>query len=687
MCPLPSRLMKARTLLICLISVIAETFFFSPQSPAQYDPQIFNLGPWEGQLESRFDFARRDTKTAGSSSLMFRNIHDETLLTLRNISSYILDPGLVNLTLGGTFGMSQDWFTQSDFKERRSGTLWGYDAFVSILAEKPYSLNLFANRNQSSYSGDLAGQINVLSENRGATLFARRLYLPSMLTFRQEIQESESRVADTTARREERRNIVTYQGERGWVDSEMSLRYEFIDSADKVFPKLSYRSNEGTQIYGQDFGEELNWHWDSRLRGFMRTGVADTTNVTIDELLRIDHSDTLKTNYRYSFARTGNELGSTMTNLGQVGLTHRLYESLTSNLSADASMQSLPGGRTYTVRGGGGFDYTKRLPADGRLNVRLGGSLEYENERFPSGESAVLAETLTFAAPFALPIALRNPFVIISSVVVRKVAFGPLPFGCVLPPGPPTPLVLGVDYTLNTVSDLTEVVPIPCAGVTAGINPGDVVEVDYRFNVPNSLAFIAKAWHAGLSLDYRWIRPYYSHEQTTQTPLSGSGSQFLTESRSDTVGVELRYEGQRLRAGITGERRWYQSTRLSYDSTRSTQFLIFTPLSNLTLGFNAEESLYNSSDPKRETLSLSGRATVTYLWNSSLFIDAFGGYRRLNDSQVPTDQVTEAGVRARWYYRKVEISPTFQFTNRQRGDTESREFRLMLQMIRRFSYP
>ena len=681
--------MKARTLLICLISVIAGTFFSSPQSPAraQYEPQIFNLGSWEGQLESRVEFDRRDTATPGAPSLMFRNVHNHTLFTLRNIGSYILDPGLVNLTLGGTVGMPQDWFTGNDSKERRSGTLWGYDAFVSILSEKPFTLNLFANRNQSSYSGDLAGRNDAVSENRGATLFARRLYLPSMLTFRQEIQESESRAAGTTARREERRNIVTYQGERGWVDRDLSLRYEFIDSADRIFPNLSYRSHEGNLIYGQDFGEELNWHWDSRLRGFMRTGLADSNTVTLDEALRIEHSDTLKSNYRYSFIRTENELGSTMTHLAQAGLTHRLYENLTSNVFGNASMQTLPGGRTYTARGGADFDYTKRLPADGRLNVSVGGSVEYENERFPSGESSVLAESLTFASPFALPLALKSPFVISSSVVVRKVAFGPLPLGCVLPPGPPTPLVLGVDYTLNTLGNLTQIVPIPCTLTTWGINPGDVVEVDYSFSAPNALAFISKVWHVGLSLDYRWIRPYFMHEQTTQTPVSGSGSQFLTDSRSDTAGMELRYDSQLLRAGITGERRWYHSTQLSYDGTRSTQFVTFYPVSNLTLGFNAEETFFNYSDPKRETQSYSGRTTLTYLWNSSLFLDAFGGYRRLNDSQVPMEQITEAGLRARYYYRNIEISPTFQFTNQQRGDTNSREFRVMLQMIRRFSYP
>ena len=111
------------------------------------------------------------------------------------------------------------------------------------------------------------------------------------------------------------------------------------------------------------------------------------------------------------------------------------------------------------------------------------------------------------------------------------------------------------------------------------------------------------------------------------------------------------------------------------------------PVSNFTLGLNAEESLYNYNNPKRETLSLSGRTTLTYLWNSSLFLDAFGGYRRLKDSQVPMEQVSEVGLRARYFYRNVEIAPTFQFTSRQRGDTDSREFRVMLQMIRRFSYP
>ena len=648
---------------------------------------MLTLGPWEGQLESRFDFSRRDTRTPGVSSSSFRYIRDGNLLTLRNIGAYILDPSLASFTLGGTFGLARDRFKESDTQDNRSGTLWGYDAFVSILPEKAYSLNLFANRNQSTYSGDLAGRTDILSENRGATLIARRLYLPSTLTFRREVQQSETRVSDTTARREEHRNIVTYLGERGWVDKEMSLRYEFIDSTDKVFPDLSYKSNEGTFIYGQDFGEELNRRWDSRLRGFMRTGVAHTTNLTLDETLRVDHSPALRSDYRYSFVRTETQAGSTMTHLAQGNLRHQLYDNLTSNLFGGGSAQKLPGGQIYAARGGGDLDYGKRLPGDGRFNFRVGGWLEYENERFPSGESAALAETLTFAAPFALPIALQNPFVVASSVVVTKIAFGPLPIGCAPPPGPPTPLILGVDYTLNPVGDRTEIAPIPCAAATAGINPGDVVAVDYRFSAPTSLSFLTSTWHVGLSLDYRWVRPYYSHEQTTQTPISGSGSQFLSQSRSDAVGLELRYDGRLLRAGITGERRWYQSTHLSYDSIRGTQFVTFYPLPTLTLGFNAEEALFNYSNPKRESQSYSGRATLTYAWNSSLFLDAFGGYRRLTDTQVPMEQFTEAGVRARYYYRRVEIAPTFQYTNQRRGDTESREFRAMLQMIRRFSYP
>jgi len=657
-----------------------EPFFFQPCPAAQ----VLGLGNWEGELDNLVDFARQDTKTRGVQTFSLQSTRTEDRFTLRNIGAYILDPGLVNFSLGGTFGLSQEWLGLETGSAFRSGTLSGYDAFASILPDKPYSLNLFANRNQSLFSGGLPGRIDVLSESRGATLFARRLYIPSSLSFRQELQDAESRFAGIVARRREKRNIFTYQGERGWIDSEMGLRYEFVDNSDEVFTRLSYRSHDGGVNYSLDFGPELNWRWDSRLRFLTRSGVADLTTLSLDELLRIDHTERLWTDYRYFFIRTDTTGGSTNTHLASFGLNHRLYESLTTRLGLDNTFQTLPGGQKETIRSRLDFSYTKRLPGDGRLNAGLGGGLQYEDSQFRVTETFIPQETHTFSPP--QPIILRNPFVILDSVVVTKVALGPPVVGCI-PPPLPTPLVLGRDYTLRTVGDFTEILPIDCSGAIPGINPGDTIAVDYRFTVSPSLTFITIPWHFDLSADYRWIRPYFSHEQTNQSLVSGRDGRLLDDQRSDTVGTELRYDGQRLRASLLGEARWFTSKRVEYNNLRSNQFVGLSILPELTLSLSADESFFDFSNPKRETQTFTTRATLTYIPSPELFVDAFGALRWLEDTLLPRERATEVGLRARWFYRRVEISPSFEFFDRQRGNTDTKDFRATLRLTRRFSYP
>ncbi len=654
--------------------------FFPGKSLAQW----FRLGGWEGAYESLTEFSREDTKTGGSSPIHFQDILEKNQLTLRNVGAYILDPQLVTLTLGGTFGLSDDWFSTDGTRDTRRGTLWGYDFFSGILSEKPFSLNLFANRNQSSELAALAGRVDVTSQNRGATLFARRLYVPSTLTFRQEIQDQESRSSGIVDRTSTRRNILTYDGERGWVDSEMSVRYELIDLSDEIFPDLSYRSQEGNLSYSLDFGEELNRRWDSRLRFLTRTGLSNLTTLSVDEALQIDHSERLRTNYRYYFTRIDTSGGATTSHTATFSLLHRLYQSLTTNFSLNGSLQSIPEGSHYLFSGLLDFAYTKKIPWEGQLNIGLGGGLQYDDSRFRSTESFVPQETHSAGSPFALPIALTNPFVEPDSIVVTKIALGPTPPGCVAPPGPPTPLVLGRDYTVQAFGDLTEIVPIPCAGITPGINPGDTIAVDYRFSVSPSLKFLTDTLHTNVSVDYRWIRPYFMHEQTNEHLLAGQDSSFLDNRRSDTLGTELRYDGQRLRASLLGEGQIFTSRRIAYDAARSNQFMAYSIRPDLMLTLNADQALFSYSEPKRQTRTFGARATLSYTLNATLFADGFAAVRDLMDSTVPNERITEAGVRAQWFFRNVTILPSLGFIDRRRGDTDTKEYRLRLDLIRRF---
>lgn len=646
--------------------------------------QGFRLGRWEGSLEGVVDYGRQTTKTGGQAGPHFEDFRAEERLTLRNVDAYVLDPRLARLTFGGTFGLNQERLRFDGSSDTTIGTLWGYEGFLSLLPEASYSLNLFANREQDVNSLLFGGRTETVRESHGGTLFAKRLYIPSSLTFRQELTTQDTRTGDQVARQDEVRKIVTYEGSRGWENAELSLGYEFNDLTDKVFPGLGFQSHDGNLSYSMDFGPELNWRWDSRMRIFARTGNTNLTTGTVDETLRIDHTERLRTDYRYSLLHIQTEGGATTTQTGAVSLHHRLYESLTTDAGLVAVGATLPGGNKQTYRGRLDFGYLKNLPGEGRLHIGLGGGLQYDDNRFETQESFVAQETHTFAAPFALPVQLANPFVITDSIVATKTAVGPLPAGCIAPPGPPTPLVVNRDFTLRTTANVTEIVPIPCAGATPGINPGDTIAVDYRFTVPRSLAFTTTSFHGDVSVDYRWIRPYYIHEQIDESRVSGQDGQFLDDQRSDTAGMELRHDGQRISASLLGEVQRFVSGRVAYDTVRSNQFLRASLLPELSLTLSGDEAWFDYSLPARRTRILNGRLTLSYLLGASLFADAFVGVRHLKDSSVPTERTLEAGLRVRWTFRKLEVDPSLEFFDRRRGDTDTKDFRAMVRIIRRF---
>ncbi len=657
-----------------------DSFFLAAQAPAE----VFRLGRWDGAIEGVVDFFRQDIGRGSVEQTRFESTFTEERLTLRNVGAYFFDPRLINLSLGGTFGLSQEWLTTESGTEFRDGTLQGYDAFASVLPEQTMSLNLFANREQFFLSRELAGRTEVETENRGITLFAKRLHIPSKLTFRQEFQEEKSRTGDIATRREEQLNRITYEGLRGWIDSEMDLRYEFVDFSDEVFPDLSYQSHEGSIYYSLDFGTELNRRWDSRLFAFTRSGASDLTTLTADELLRVDHTERLRTEYRYLLRYTDTLGDATTTQTGVFTLSHRLFENFTTTFELDGTYETLPGGEKQIYGGRLDFEYTKRLPRDGRLIADLGGSFEYEDDRFDTTETFVPQETHTAATPFALPIRLRNPFVITSTVVVTKVALGPLPGGCAPFPVPQI-LTEAVDYTLRTVGDTTEIVPLPCSLTNPGINPGDTIAVDYWFSVSPSLTFTTGTWYVNISADYRWIRPYFIHEQSDQSLLSGRDDRFLDDERSDTIGTELRYDGKRLRASLVGEAERFRSGDLAFDEIRSKQSLGIPILAEMTLAMSGNQTFTDFSRPEgRETRALTGQATLTYTFNTSLTAETYAEIRDLNDTLVEDERTIEAGLRVRWFFRRVEMSPTLTYTNRQRGDTDTDEYRANFRIIRRF---
>jgi hypothetical protein len=672
-----------------------SNFFFAGITPAAAQGFRIGAGKWNGALEGLVDFASVETTSGSGARTTNENLRTEQRLTLRNPRVYLFHPEVVSLSLGGTFGLFQEdpKFSQngSSFDNSSDGTLWSYDVLANVLPGKRYSLDLFANRSQFSQTRELAGNTDVDLENYGVALHAKYLYIPSILRFRQESIEEESRTADIFTLRDENRNILSYEGRRGWLNKELILDYEFLDKNDEVTPELSYESHEVNVYTSVEFGPELNRRWDSRLRFSTRSDFSPEDRIDVEQPFNVDHSEQLSSLSRYQLIHTSRPAGDTTSQTGSASLVHQLYSNLRTELRLATQLESAPDRKRDSYEGNLDLDYTKRLPGNGRLNVGLGGSLRYDDDEFPSFQTSVFQEPHTFGHP-ALAEPLDNPFVITSSIVVTKVANGPgvPPFGCPDPPlAVPRTLAEGVDYDLLTTGDITEIVPISCAIAASGvgINPGDTIEVDYRFAVPGDLAFTTGTWRVDASLDYNWIRPFFRHEGQNQDLSSGEeqAAAFLNDRRRSTVGVELRYDRARLTANVVGQAEYFRDRNQSYETLRANGFAEYDIARGLSFRLRGEIFRRDFSDPEdRVTESLSARASLTYTARANLFSEAFASYRDLEDTLVQDEETTELGMKARWRLGKLTVAPSLRYIERLRGDTDSDDIRATLRVNRGF---
>ncbi len=659
-------------------------FFFCAWRPAA--AQGFQPGRWDGSLELLGDYVRTDTETNGSE-LNNENTRTEERITLRNTGAYVIDPRLITMTLGGTFGLSQEEATAKEsgrtFEDSRDGDLNGYDAYLGVLPGNAMSLSIFANRNQFVQTREFAGRTDIDIENRGATLYARRLYVPSTLTFRQELNDEESRVRGIVSRRDEHRDILTYDGRRGWVNSEMNLRYESIDKSDKVRPELDYKRQTGNVYYSLDFGPELNWRWDSRIRGFDRTGFSEEERVDIDELLRIDHSKRLRSQYRYFFVETDRPEGETTTHTGEFNLRHQLYESLVTKLRLDAIDQTNPNGDKELYAGRLSFDYNKSLPRSGRLLAALALYYAEEDNEFDAFTSrvSIFREVHTFQEPFALPEQLDNPLVFEDTVEITRTALGSSSQCDVA-----RPLVENVDYRLETVNNFTRVVPLADCSIdpSIGIGPGDTIEVDYEYELI-APAFTSKSWRLNIALDYGWIRPFFIHDKQDQDLDEGEDDSFLNDRQSDILGVELKYDGPRLRASLLAEAERWESRDTEYDAIRARQFLAYRFAPDWRVTFDGEQSIKDFTFPEdRKTDILAGRATLIHNLRANLSTELYASLRDLDDTLVPDERIREAGLLMRWRYGRLHIDPSLKYIDRRRDGSDLKDYRATLRVIRNF---
>lgn len=657
-----------------------ETTALSFPTEAAAQP-VFGFGAWGGEVELGYERERQETRAPGSPDIEVDRTRYNERLGIRNNGFYLLDPRLVTGNLGFTVDFVQEQTRLDGQETTQDGKLTGYAFDTGFFLAMPYSASLFANRNQNLINHEFGGRSEITYENHGASFRLREdgflkdagiPYFSSIVGVRQERTREGATVLGNRFQRDEQRNAVSLEANKGFETADLGLHLEATDVEDRARPGSAFETRTTSLTYSLDFGPTLNRRWDSRVYYFDRTNGGRNTFVTLDERLRLDHHENLTTDYRYLLARIEVPSGETATHTGTVHAQQRLYRDLTTDYTLQGQRQELPDGERTQYAGQLDLNYQRTFRPERRVYARLGGRHQIDDNDLATSRIDVVDEPHAAPSPLGAGagFTLANPFVIASTIVVVDARGGGR-----------LPTTLGIDYDVVVEGDLTKIVPLPTSPV---IQAGDPLLVSYAFQVAPNIRFSTASWWLGGGIDFRWIAVSVLHEQSDQTLLSGQDERFLEDRRTDTAQFELRGDWGRTQARANAAYQAFDSTRLEYTRLQYGEFLYYRPRFDLVLGLAAEQSFTDFALPVRASETRSVRATLDWFAPRGWYITVFAGTRTFEDSELPTETVHEAGARGRRIYGKLEVAPAITWSDRRRGEVEITDTRFDLRAIRRF---
>ena len=618
----------------------------------------WGLGRWQGETTFFLDWENQDDK---SSQTRYETILFQERLGLRNVGAFIVDPRFLTLNLGGSFGLSQEEPIAVTDNTLRvgNGTLYDYAFDGLFLSDRACPVTLFANRNQNTLSQGFGGRSDVTFESRGGIAELREenfladygfLNFSSLLDVHQEVLKEDSAVFGSPFRRDETRNIVRYRGHKGGETSDADLLYEFNDVSDPLNPTNVFDSHTVRASHSMDFGPTLNRRLDSVFYYFMRTGNSPGSYLSVDEGLHLDHHSDLATDYRYNFSQSDSDAGVTTTNTANIGLLHRLYRLLTTTLNARAMRQDFPTGDKTIYAGQAGLDYSRSLPWSGQFYVATSAGYQVDDNNFTSSSITVDDEPHTVPPVFGAGagFTLNNPFVLTETISIVDVTRA-------------RTTVPTSDYSVIQEGSLSKIIPVATPAV---IQPNDLLEVSYQYGVDPSLQYSTITSDAKVGVDFPWVAAYYEHVLSDQARLAGTPSpQFLINQNLDRFEFELRGQWNEVRAQSTVAYEILRSTIVDSNAWRFGQLLSYQPRPDLVAQISGDQFLVDYPEENRQSNSYLVRGTVDWFTPVGLSLSTFTGYREFHDTQIPSDEIIDFGVRAHWTYRNLDVSPSLTWTD------------------------
>jgi len=403
--------------------------------------------------------------------------------------SYIYHPNLLSLDISGSYEpkiMNYQAIVRPDFSTTNSQRFIRMN--TQIMKRTNYSVQTFYNYNESYSNRENFASIKSVSRYYGGVFNFRNTSIPLTLNYSNSKQDQlEVESNRQLVREEERLETVSNKDYGKKNHASLTLNRTLYKN------KISNANNVPTfvsEVYNFTLNNTLNlakekevllrsrlnyYSFNTRLNDQERMSFNNTFNAELTNRL------TLSSQYNFNLQHLGED---TETNY-QINnaLTHRLYESLVSNISINYNAQKHALFSQSLRLLSANFSYTKKIPFKGKLRLNYA----YRNTLVDrEGEIAIIpVYNESYYISDSQIILLENSDVDIETLVIKD-ATGSIIYQ------------EGIDYYLIVLGDFIEIQRVPGGLIT---NNSSIL-LDYSFIQPESYKLANSAINYGASIEF-----------------------------------------------------------------------------------------------------------------------------------------------------------------------------------------
>lgn len=501
--------------------------------------------------------------------------------------------------------------------ETQNFALTEYFGKITFLQYKPYTFEIFGERERSTNKSSFAQKTDTDSDTYGASILLKYKILPTTLSYVHKESEQIGFFVSNEVQDEYR--LDSYRKD---ANSNTHLNAFYLGfRRDVANGTTNTRDINSNLVNSYRFPSLRNSYLDSSL------GVRWTKSNSIkdqrlfwDERFQWFHPRNFISNYRVGYENEKRVDFESNRYRASAGLAHTLYENLRSSIQGYGNRDDSNIGDQNIYGGRVSIEYRRSIP---KGELFLGTSQEYfrtEND-FIQDFQQVIDETHTLTT--GILTLLINRLVDQSSLVITDTAGS-------------TFYVEGVDYTISTVGLFTRISRTSFGGIV----DGQTVFIDYRYLTNPQISFdtYEQGYNATLKM-FKVLTFYYSLETTRYSVRSGIPTVGFENLRDQILGVSFEYIKEWSRTYLLYEEN--DSSTVPRITLLGRETLTYRPKKSLLLSITGEASKVRFKDLAETERLYGANGKAQWLIGQNLLFEGEGFYNKVSG---PSETIEDTGV-------------------------------------------